>query len=180
MVRGHSPHLVHTDARTINRGWVIVRAHSSCTRKFFFQVAWNWYPLKYMKAHVYIWFRWRNSCIWKIQRNARVIDSPIKLDTHGQQVLSYSVFSGLWLVEKNNKEKIWCRKQTQTLLNSPVLVHLFSVSYNNVMVSCVHAINSVLTNSTNLYKFVLVCPQIIAPGSKILTQAIIALTHGFR
>ena len=32
MVRGHSPHLVHTDARTINRGWVIVRAHSSCTR----------------------------------------------------------------------------------------------------------------------------------------------------
>ena len=75
---------------------------------------------------------------------------PLKLDAHGQQVLCYFVFSGLWLVEKNNKEKIWCRKQTQTLFYSPILVHLFSVSNINVFKSRVHAISSVLTHTTNM------------------------------
>ena len=71
-------------------------------------------------------------------------------------------------------------KTNQPILYSPILVRLLSVSYNNVMVSRVHVINSVLLNCTNLYKFILVCPQIIVPGRKIPTQAIIVLIHGFR
>ena len=105
--------------------------------------------------------------------------SSVKLDAHGKQVPCYSVFSGLWLVEKNKNKKTWCRKQTQTLLYSPILVRMFSVSYNNVMVSRLHAINSVLTNTTNLLKFILVRPPFLVPGSKIPTQAIIDLIHGF-
>ena len=55
---------------------------------------------------------------------------------------------------------------------------MFSVSYNSVVVTRVHAISSVLTNSTTLYKFSLVFLQIIAPGRNILTQAINALFMG--
>ena len=51
---------------------------------------------------------------------------------------------------KNNKEKIWCRKQTRTLFCSPILVHLFSVSQIKGFTSRVHAISSVLTNTTNM------------------------------
>ena len=76
------------------------------------------------------------------------------------------MFSGLWLVEKNNKEKIWCRKQTQTLFYSPILVHLFSVSHINVFTSRVHAISSVLTNTTNM------CPNnfVFAPNYATLVS----------
>ena len=104
----------------------------------------------------------------------------LKLDAHGKQVSCYTVFSCLWLVEKNNKEKIWCRKQSQTLLYSPILVRLFPISYNNVIASRLHAINSLLRIITNLYKLFLVRPPFIVLGSKIPTQAIINLIHGFR
>ena len=63
-------------------------------------------------------------------------------------------------------------------LYSPILVHLFSVSYNNVTVSRLHAINSVLTNTTTLYKFFLVCPPFIVPGSKIPTKQLPTLFIG--
>ena len=80
---------------------------------------------------------------------------------------------------KKYNEKTRCQKQTQTVLYSPILVHLFPVSYYNAMVSRLHAMKSVLTNTTNLYKFILVRPSFMVSGSKIPTQAIIDLIHGF-
>ena len=55
---------------------------------------------------------------------------------------------GWW--KKIIKVKIWSRKQSQTLFYSPILVHLFSVSHINDFPSRVHAIDSVITNTTNM------------------------------
>ena len=104
-------------------------------------------------AEVCIW--WCSVCKWfdgkkvAILRNQtnRHMRSALKLEAQGQQAACYSMFSGLWLVDKIKIEKIWCRKQTQTLFHSPILVHFFSVSHINVFTSRVHAISSVLTKA---------------------------------
>ena len=51
----------------------------------------------------------------------------LKLDAHWQQVPCCSVCSSLWWVEKENIGKICCRKQDQTLFNSPLHVHLLTI-----------------------------------------------------
>ena len=82
--------------------------------------------------------------------------------------------------KKNNNEK---NMMPKTNLNFIVLTHscpLVFIFIYNVMVSRLHAINSVLTNTTNLYQFILVRNPFKVPGSKIPTQAIIDLIHGFR
>ena len=57
-------------------------------------------------------------------------------------------------------------------------VEHFTAVYNNVMVSCMITINSVLRNSTDLYKFILVRHQIIVPRGKIPTQQLAHLLMG--
>ena len=59
------------------------------------------------------------------------------------------------------KKKYDVEKQSHTLFHSQILVRLSSVSYNNAPPARVRAINSVLTNNTNIYPIIVVCAQFI-------------------
>ena len=68
-------------------------------------------------------------------------------------VILYFQACGWW---QKNKEKIWCRKQTQTLFYSSILVPLFSVWHISVFTSCVHAVSSVITNNAIISLIIIV------------------------
>ena len=111
---------------------------------------------------------------------AAAADLLIKIRSHENQVACYSVFAGLWLVEINNIEKIWCRKQSHTFFYSSMYLSLFAFLFIKVPPSRLHAINYMLTNNNNVRLIVIVKLQYIVLGRNIPTQAIIDFVQEFR